>query len=203
MNDLEIDVLLDRWSDRIEKMAPAEDPRRTENCLRFDEIAKLTHNQGKEALLKRQSHIPQCAWCQSAIAKIVSLLENEVEGQYVTGRGLNYPAQNAASFREETSPFVAGLGTYVGNWLREQSVPMEEDTPAYFDEQGTLHLTLSGLQPDGELRAGLLIDGASMNIGTGEVIKGRLAISRALPEFGLTSVRLPAALIELMPAQKF
>jgi len=207
MNDIELDMMLDRWSDAIALRVPQEDARRTDECLRYDEIALLTQNKGKEALVSRQSHIPRCAWCLKAVAMIASHLESggaypvedDVEDGYNSQRGLVYRANVAASFQEEESPFVAGLGTYVGDWLRSQAVPMEEETPAFFDTQGTLHIALEGLPSGDSMRVNLLINGAPMSVGSGVVVGGRLQIARPMPEFGLKSVRLSAELVAAEP----
>jgi hypothetical protein len=67
METVDIRKLLRRWFESELEKAPAEDPRRTPECLRFADVSRLARDEN-QATPAQQEHVAQCVWCQRALS---------------------------------------------------------------------------------------------------------------------------------------
>jgi hypothetical protein len=67
METVDIRKLLRQWFESELAAAPAEDPRRTAQCLRFADVSAFAHDES-QASPTQKAHVEQCAWCKRAVS---------------------------------------------------------------------------------------------------------------------------------------
>lgn len=179
--------LLKEWFELKEGAAPADDPRRTESCLSIPEVvaaAEEGHRRGcaPRAVVDepRRRHVEHCAWCQAALTTASRVVAGEAA-----------PAEKTP--HEWTKAVRDGLS----RWLEQRARQSGSPPAARFDENGTLHINLSGLSASGPVEVSLLWDGVKLYLARGTIAGGKLEICQPMPQLGVRSTEVPAHLLLL------
>ena len=185
MNATEVRALLQEWFKRELEAASADDPRRGEQCLSLPEIADLARGSGG-AGREQEKHLATCGWCSRALAVASRLAEQERSQQVLADS-----APKGEWSEELRGRLVA--------WLETRVESSQERGSAHFDQDGTLHVSCSGVPHEGPVTVSLLWAGTAIRLTTGMARDGALELAVALPELGLRDVTVPSSALLVEP----
>jgi len=173
---------LQQWFQQEVDHTPRDDPRRTQQCLRFHEIEDYLR-QAMTLTEGRKRHIADCAWCRRSLT--------------LWQRQTAVPSTSNVQVR--WSPEVsARLAEWICNEAR-QAQAHGVSAPAIFDQQGTFKVLWTGLTPDGPVRVSLRWQGLDIELTHGVVRHGVLDITVPLPQLGLKDIQLTRQLLRVEP----
>jgi len=175
---------LRQWFERCLEVAPAEDSRRTKDCLSIAELVDCVERACErkvrpEDLLEpgQRAHVEGCSWCRGALETAMRVCTGEKTSEEVLGA------------------WTGVLRERLGDWLRQGRRGSPAQAVAHFDANGTLHVNWQGLEADGPVQLSLLWNGVRVFLARGVVRDGRLQIREKLAQLGLKDLSLPAHLV--------
>lgn len=177
--------VLQQWFQAEVEAAPRDDPRRTPECLRFEELGEWSP-WGPALAAGRAEHVRGCAWCRRAV-ELFTGLGPEARQRYRISTGAH------ARWPEELSARLSA-------WLREAadaehraSVP----SPAHFDAAGTLRVHWTGLALEGPVEVSLVWHEVEVPLTRGAVREGVLEVVEPMAPMGLRDVELPRSALRV------
>lgn len=180
-------LLADWFRDEVEA-SPPRDPRRTPLCIRFDELSAVVE-ENRELPPDRAAHVRECQWCQQCLeAYRAADLAAEPSVTISTGLEGQWPPE---------------LRDCLRRWLKKMARQEAGETPApaHFDDEGTLHVRLRGLETEGPVTVSLMWEGAELPLARGTVERGTLHVTEPLPGLGVRNVEVAQRLLRVRPGE--
>lgn len=175
---------------RIETSAPSRDPRRTDACPSFTMLAELAQTSGSQS-----EHIASCPYCQAVLAA--------VQRQQPAPVTVQRPPLVPVIVPDNTAPvtnITPHLREYAARWFQRNQPAEDAELAGVFDEEGTLHLSLSDLTLSGPARVRLVADEMPLPLIDTEVTGDHWEAAIALPDWNLRNVRIAREWVELVAA---
>ena len=166
--------LLQQWFREELAEAPIADPRRTPDCLRFDELEEYAAHT-LPLTSQRETHVTSCVWCQRNLA-------------------LNAARSTLSIDQMASATWSPALGDLLARYATAGSGDSPSTAPvgsARFDAEGILQIHWQGVPFDGPARVQVLYEGRTVTLARGEVQNGTFTSSMPHPELGLYDVELP------------